>query len=55
VTHGTALLTIGNRGETRSRETVVVQAVLSPPIPTLANEILPQLHRKAFKRGAHFR
>jgi hypothetical protein len=55
VTHGTALPTLENRGETGSRETVVVLAVLSPPIPTLANEILPQLHRKAFKRGAHFR
>lgn len=30
-------------------------AVLSLPILTLANEILPQLHRKAFKRGARFR
>jgi hypothetical protein len=33
---------------------VVVLAVLSPPILTLANEILPQLHRKAFKRGRAF-
>jgi len=30
-------------------------AVLSQPILTLADKILPRLHRKALKRGAHFR
>jgi triphosphatase len=30
-------------------------AVLSQPMPTLADEILTRLHRKALKRGAHFR
>jgi triphosphatase len=30
-------------------------AVLSQPIPKLADRILTRLHRKAFKRGAHFR
>ena len=30
-------------------------AVLSLPMPTLANKILARLHRKALKRGAHFR
>jgi inorganic triphosphatase YgiF len=29
--------------------------VLSQPILTLADKILPRLHRKALKRGAHFR
>jgi CHAD domain-containing protein len=30
-------------------------AVLSQPIPMLADKILTRLHRKALKRGAHFR
>jgi inorganic triphosphatase YgiF len=30
-------------------------AALSLPMPTLANKILARLHRKALKRGAHFR
>ncbi|MFB9266333.1 CHAD domain-containing protein [Bradyrhizobium erythrophlei] len=30
-------------------------AVLSQPMPTLADKILARLHRKALKRGAHFR
>ncbi|HEY3639195.1 MAG TPA: CHAD domain-containing protein [Rhizomicrobium sp.] len=30
-------------------------AVLSQPMPTLADKILVRLHRKALKRGAHFR
>lgn len=30
-------------------------AVLSQPMPTLANEILARLHRKTLKRGAHLR
>src|SRR6476661_2132143 len=30
-------------------------AVLSQPIPALAEKILDRLHRKALKRGAHFR
>ncbi|UPJ53736.1 CHAD domain-containing protein [Bradyrhizobium sp. 200] len=30
-------------------------AVLSLPMPTLANKILARLHRKALRRGAHFR
>src|SRR4029077_4302064 len=30
-------------------------AVLSQPIPTLADKILVRLHRKALERGAHFR
>ena len=30
-------------------------AVLSQPMPTLADKILTRLHRKALRRGAHFR
>ena len=30
-------------------------AVLSQPMPTLADKILARLHRKTLKRGAHFR
>ena len=32
-----------------------VLAVLSQPILTLADKIMPRLHRKVLKRGAHFR
>jgi len=52
------LLSLGQGVEYRNwRNEIDSEAltVLSQPIPILADKILTRLHRKAFKRGAHFR
>jgi triphosphatase len=52
------LLSLGHLVERRGWRNEVdseALAVLSLPMPTLANKILARLHRKALKRGAHFR
>ena len=52
------LLSLGNLAERRGWRNEIdseALAVLSQPIPTLADKILARLHRKALKRGAHFR
>ena len=52
------LLSLGNLVERRSwRNEIDSEAliVLSQPMPMLADKILARLHRKALKRGAHFR
>jgi inorganic triphosphatase YgiF len=52
------LLSLGHLVERRGWRNEVdseALAVLSQPIPTLADKILARLHRKALKRGAHFR
>ena len=52
------LLSLGNLVERRGwRNEIDSEAltVLSQPMPTLADKILARLHRKALKRGAHFR
>jgi CHAD domain-containing protein len=51
------LLSLGHLVERRGWRNEIdseALAVLSQPIPTLADKILARLHRKAFKRGAHF-
>ena len=52
------LLSLGHLVERRGWRNEIdseALAVLSQPIPTLADRILVRLHRKALKRGAHFR
>jgi CHAD domain-containing protein len=52
------LLSLGQQVERRGWRNEIdsdALAVLSQPILTLADKILPRLHRKALKRGAHFR
>ncbi|KRR00987.1 hypothetical protein CQ10_21800 [Bradyrhizobium valentinum] len=52
------LLSLGHLVERRSWRNEIdceALAVLSLPMPTLANKILARLHRKALRRGAHFR
>jgi triphosphatase len=52
------LLSLGNLVERRGWRNEIdseALAVLSQPMPTLADKILARLHRKALKRGAHFR
>lgn len=52
------LLSLGHWVERRSWRNDIdsdALAVLSQPIPVLANKILARLQRKALKRGAHFR
>jgi inorganic triphosphatase YgiF len=52
------LLSLGHLVERRGWRSEIdseALAVLSQPIPTLADKILARLHRKALKRGAHFR
>jgi triphosphatase len=52
------LLSLGHLVERRGWRNEIdseALAVLSQPIPTLADKILARLHRKALKRGAHFR
>ena len=52
------LLSLGHLVERRGWRNEIdseALAVLSQPMPTLADKILTRLHRKAFKRGAHFR
>jgi inorganic triphosphatase YgiF len=52
------LLSLGHLVERRGwRNEIDSEAltVLSQPMPTLADNILARLHRKALKRGAHFR
>ena len=52
------LLSLGNWVERRGWRNEIdsdALAVLSQPMPTLADKILVRLHRKALKRGAHFR
>jgi triphosphatase len=52
------LLSLGQLVERRSWRNEIdseALAVLSQPMPTLADKILARLHRKARKRGAHFR
>ena len=52
------LLSLGHMVERRGWRNEIdseALAVLSQPMPTLADKILTRLHRKALKRGAHFR
>ena len=52
------LLSLGHMVERRGWRNEIdseALAVLSQPIPALAEKILDRLHRKALKRGAHFR
>ena len=52
------LLSLGHLAERRGWRNEIdsgALAVLSQPMPTLADKILTRLHRKALKRGAHFR
>ena len=52
------LLSLGNLVERRGWRNEVdseALALLSQPMPALADKILTRLHRKAIKRGAHFR
>lgn len=52
------LLSLGRMVECRGWRNEIDRealAVLSQPIPTLADKILARLHRKTLKRGAHFR
>jgi CHAD domain-containing protein len=52
------LLSLGHLVERRGwRDEIDSEAlaVLSQPMPTFADKILTRLHRKALKRGAHFR
>ena len=52
------LLSLGQLVERRSWRNEIdseALAVLSLPMPTLANKILARMHRKALRRGAHFR
>ena len=52
------LLSLGHLVERRGWRNEIdseALAVLSQPMPTLADKILTRLHRKAMKRGAHFR
>jgi triphosphatase len=52
------LLSLGNLIERRGWRNEIdseALAVLSQPMPPLADKILARLHRKALKRGAHFR
>jgi triphosphatase len=52
------LLSLGHLVERRGWRNEIdseALAVLSQPMPTLADKILTRLHRKALKRGAHFR
>ena len=52
------LLSLGHLVERRGWRNEIdseALAVLSQPISTLADKILTRLHRKALKRGAHFR
>ena len=52
------LLSLGNLVERRGWRNEIdseALAVLSQPMPALADKILTRLHRKALKRGAHFR
>ena len=52
------LLSLGNLVERRGWRNEVdseALALLSQPMPALADKILTRLHRKALKRGAHFR
>jgi triphosphatase len=55
---GHFLLSLGHMVESRGWRNEIdseALAVLSQPMPTLADKILARLHRKALKRGAHFR
>jgi len=55
---GRFLLSLGHLVERRGWRNEIdseALAVLAQPIPTLADKILARLHRKAVKRGAHFR
>ena len=52
------LLSLGHLVERRGWRNEIdseALAVLSQPLPTLADKILTRLHRKALRRGAHFR
>jgi CHAD domain-containing protein len=52
------LLSLGNLVERRGWRSEIdseALAVLSQPMPALADKILARLHRKALKRGTHFR
>jgi triphosphatase len=52
------LLSLGHLVERRGWRNEIdseALAVLSQPMPTLADKVLARLHRKALKRGAHFR
>ena len=52
------LLSLGHLVERRGWRNEIdseALAALSLPMPTLANKILARLHRKALRRGAHFR
>ena len=52
------LLSLGHLVERRGWRNEIdseALAVLSQPMPTLAGKILSRLHRKALRRGAHFR
>ena len=52
------LLSLGHLAERRGWRNEIdseALAVLSQPMPTLADKILARWHRKALKRGAHFR
>lgn len=52
------LLSLGHLVERRGWRNEIdseALAVLSQPMPTLADRILARLHRKALRRGAHFR
>ncbi len=52
------LLSLGQLVESRGWRNEIdseALAALSLPMPTLANKILARLHRKALRRGAHFR
>jgi triphosphatase len=52
------LLSLGHLVERRGWRNEIdseALALLSQPMPTLADKILARLHRKALKRGAHFR
>jgi triphosphatase len=55
---GRFLLSLGHLVERRGWRNEIdseALAVLSQPMPALADEILTRLHRKALRRGAHFR
>jgi triphosphatase len=55
---GCFLLSLGHMVERRGWRNEIdseALAVLSQPMPALADKILARLHRKALKRGAHFR
>jgi triphosphatase len=55
---GRFLLSLGHMVERRGWRNEIdseALAVLSQPMPALADKILVRLHRKALKRGAHFR